>query len=371
VACGDRSPNSACQPARSNPNSSSARLRQRHAVQVDVALGAVAGRSASRPRRRCPRRADHPLQHAQVVAEARPQELAVGALAEPVDVEDSSAISRPAGRTTASGRSSRRSCSRRTASSPSGRGASRRPAPAAAAVVSDPIDAPTSTPCVQSRASNTSGTSEARRPPKTIARSARPADPRPSANSDGHCRALTVKREFGMRGRAVGRDRTGGPASRWRACWSLSMPSHHGWLSAVTATLVKMVSRLDRVASAFGLVLGRGAGRHAEEAGLRVDRVQAAIGAGAHPADVVADRPHLPAGFAIALRRDQHRQVGLAAGGRERRGDVVRLALRVLQAEDQHVLGQPAFLRAWCWRCAAHGTSCRAARCRRSRSRRT
>src|SRR5690606_25903640 len=31
---------------------------------------------------------DHPLEHAQVVAEARPQELAVAALAEPVDVED-------------------------------------------------------------------------------------------------------------------------------------------------------------------------------------------------------------------------------------------------------------------------------------------
>ena len=31
---------------------------------------------------------EHPRQHAQVVAEARPQELAVGALAEPVDVED-------------------------------------------------------------------------------------------------------------------------------------------------------------------------------------------------------------------------------------------------------------------------------------------
>ena len=30
----------------------------------------------------------HPGQHAQVVAEARPQELAVRALAEPVDVED-------------------------------------------------------------------------------------------------------------------------------------------------------------------------------------------------------------------------------------------------------------------------------------------
>jgi len=36
-------------------------------------------------------------------------------------------------------------------------------------VVSDAIDAPTSTPCVQLRASNTSGTSDSRRPPNTIA----------------------------------------------------------------------------------------------------------------------------------------------------------------------------------------------------------
>ena len=33
----------------------------------------------------------------------------------------------------------------------------------------EPIAAPTSTPCVQSRASSTNGTSDARRPPKTMA----------------------------------------------------------------------------------------------------------------------------------------------------------------------------------------------------------
>jgi len=39
----------------------------------------------------------------------------------------------------------------------------------AAAVVSEAIDAPTSTPWVQSRDSNTRGTSDSRRPPNTIA----------------------------------------------------------------------------------------------------------------------------------------------------------------------------------------------------------
>ncbi|EEF93412.1 hypothetical protein CATMIT_01959, partial [Catenibacterium mitsuokai DSM 15897] len=90
--------------------------------------------------------------------------------------------------------------------------------------------------------------------------------------------------------------------------------------------------------------LGRGARRDAEVAGLGIDRVQAAVGARTHPADVVADRPHLPAGLAIAFRRNQHGQVGLAAGRRERRCDVMGFALRVLDADDQHVLGQPAFV---------------------------
>ena len=46
---------------------------------------------------------------------------------------------------------------------------------------------------------------------------------------------------------------------------------------------------------AFGLVFIAGAGRDAEEAGLRVDRVQAAVVAEAHPGDVVADGLDLPA----------------------------------------------------------------------------
>ena len=93
-----------------------------------------------------------------------------------------------------------------------------------------------------------------------------------------------------------------------------------------------------------GVGFGRSPRGHAEEAGLRIDRPQPPVRARAHPADVIAHRPHLPAGLAVALRRDQHGQVGLAAGAGEGRGEVTGLALRVLHPQDQHVLGQPAFL---------------------------
>src|SRR5690606_5813526 len=67
-----------------------------------------------------------------------------------------------------------------------------------------------------------------------------------------------------------------------------------------------------------------GAGGHAEEAGLRVDRVEAAVVAELHPGDVVTDGLDLPARQA----RDEHGHVGLAAGRREGGGDVDLLAVR-------------------------------------------
>ena len=81
-----------------------------------------------------------------------------------------------------------------------------------------------------------------------------------------------------------------------------------------------------------------GAGRHAEEAGLGVDGVEAAVGAELHPADVVTHRLDLPA----LDGRDEHGQVGLAAGGGEGAGDVAGLALGGGELEDEHVLGHPA-----------------------------
>ena len=60
------------------------------------------------------------------------------------------------------------------------------------------------------------------------------------------------------------------------------------------------------------------------------------------PGDVVADGPDLPARHRVG--RNEHREIGLAAGGRERRGDVMRFALRIFEADDEHVLGEPAFV---------------------------
>src|SRR5687768_3647140 len=112
------------------------------------------------------------------------------------------------------------------------------------------MDAPTSTPWVQSRASNTSGTSEARRPPNTIALIGTPCASSAIGDQLGHCRALTVKREFGWAaGRFAGSYAS--PRQSVTGTWPLSRPSHQGWLSAVTPTLVKIV--FDWIdASAFG-----------------------------------------------------------------------------------------------------------------------
>ena len=91
-----------------------------------------------------------------------------------------------------------------------------------------------------------------------------------------------------------------------------------------------------------GIGLRAGAGRHAEEARLGVDGVEAAIRAGFDPRDVVAHGPHLPA--LEGLRRDQHGKIGLAARAWKRRRHMGLLALRVLNAKDEHVLGHPALV---------------------------
>src|SRR5689334_23330843 len=70
-------------------------------------------------------------------------------------------------------------------------------APAAAAVVSEPIVAPTNTPCTQLNAWKTSGMVEARRPPKMIALIGTPAGFSQSESMQGHCDAGAVKRAFG------------------------------------------------------------------------------------------------------------------------------------------------------------------------------
>ena len=57
------------------------------------------------------------------------------------------------------------------------------------------------------------------------------------------------------------------------------------------------------------------------------------------PGDVVAQRVDLPARHRV--RRDEHGQVRLAAGGRKGAGDVMRLARGALEADDEHVFRHP------------------------------
>ena len=79
-----------------------------------------------------------------------------------------------------------------------------------------------------------------------------------------------------------------------------------------------------------------------EETVLGVDRPEAPVRTDPQPCDVIADCPDLVSCFEELLGRNQHRQVGLAARGRERCTDIFDLALRILKAEDQHMLCHPA-----------------------------
>jgi len=58
------------------------------------------------------------------------------------------------------------------------------------------------------------------------------------------------------------------------------------------------------------------------------------------PGDIVPDGPHAIPG---ELGHD-HGEIGLARGARHGRGEIGHLAVRILESEDQHVLGHPAFL---------------------------
>ena len=157
------------------------------------------------------------------------------------------------------------------------------------------------------------------------------------------------------------------------------MPSHQmspvGLPSLVTsATLVKMEFDLEgRHRVWIGLVAG--AGRDAEEAGLGVDGAQLAGGIGFDPGDVVADCPDLPA--VETCGRDEHGEIGFAASAGEGGGDVGLFGFTLgvgwrFNADDQHVLGHPAFVACNVTRrCARRNIFCPAMRCRRSRSHRT
>ena len=104
---------------------------------------------------------------------------------------------------------------------------------------------------------------------------------------------------------------------------------------------------LVQAAHAVGVGVHVGAGGHAKVTRFGVDGVHLAVGMGLDPGDVVADGRDLPA-CETSLGRHQHGEVGLAAGAGEGGCHVVLLAFGVGDAQDQHVLGQPALV-------AAHG----------------
>ncbi len=95
-----------------------------------------------------------------------------------------------------------------------------------------------------------------------------------------------------------------------------------------------------------GVGLLVGAGGNAEEAVFGVDGVQTAVLTNVHPGDIVANGPHFVALLGVDFGRNQHGQVGLAAGRGEGSGDILGLAVGELNAQDQHMLGHPAFLHA-------------------------
>src|SRR5512147_2571460 len=128
-------------------------------------------------------------------------------------------------------------------------------APLCAAVVSDATEAPTNTPWFQSKACITSGAVRARRPPKRMAEIGTPLASSQCGEIDGHCDAGAVKREFGCAAFSLDPLRQSLPRQSVRCSGTApSMPSHHGQLSSVTATLVKMLFWRS-VAMALGLVL--------------------------------------------------------------------------------------------------------------------
>ena len=121
-------------------------------------------------------------------------------------------------------------------------------------MVSDAMIEPRNTPWAQSRDWNTSGTTEARRPPKRMASIGTPAGSCHSAAMAGSWEAGTVKRELGW---AAGVPEAGVHSSpfhevRW-AGGSSVMPSHQTSPSSVRAVLVKM-ELASSVSMALGLV---------------------------------------------------------------------------------------------------------------------
>ena len=119
------------------------------------------------------------------------------------------------------------------------------------------------------------------------------------------------------------------------------MPSHQTPPSGVSATLVKIEFRAS-VAMAFGLVLADVPGATPKNPASGLMACSLPLRIRLDPGDIVAHRPDLPAFEAFG--RHQHGEIGFAAGAGKRGRDVGLFALRIFHAEDQHVLGHPAFI---------------------------
>ena len=125
--------------------------------------------------------------------------------------------------------------------------------PKAAAVCSELMVEPRKTPCSQSNASRTSGTTVARRPPNRNASIGTPAGSSHSAAIDGAWSAGTVKRALGC---AAGVSDSGVqslPCQSMAWAGGSPMPSHQMSPSSVSAQLVKIVFWRSR-AIALGFV---------------------------------------------------------------------------------------------------------------------
>ena len=93
-----------------------------------------------------------------------------------------------------------------------------------------------------------------------------------------------------------------------------------------------------------GVALGIGAGRHAEEAGLGIDGIETSVIAHTQPGDVIAQGPDLITLLAVIRGGQHHGQVGLAAGGGERGGHILFLAVGIFNTQDQHMFSHPALV---------------------------
>ena len=283
---------------------------------------------------------DHPEEDAQVLAEAGPEEPAVRAGAEPVHVEDGGRTGELAahvepvlevvGHVVAAERQHGHGIAAHDADLAGGGGGRLRAHGGARRRRRGP-----------SRGLwKTSGATRARRPPKMIAESGTPCGSSQRGDMVGHWRAEAVKREFGCAALPV-RSQGRPCQSMRRAGGVLSLPSHQGTPSGVTATFVKIVS-WEMVAMAVGFVSGPVPGTTPKKPASGLTAHSRPSAPGPQPGDVVADRPHLVA--EVLEGRDEHRQVRLAAGGGERGRDVVPLLPGSLELEDEHVLGHPALV---------------------------